>query len=215
MITFVVAAIALFSSAPSAEQSVDLIPTDDIWVYPRAEDQDSDDYLRVWGANGASVASSAEESEEFGYALLRFNLADAPKNKVLKSATLVLTHIPKPAFSLAVAKENPLEVRPVPGGFAEKSWSYDQLSKFMPNAGKSAAFGKGAPEAVDELKEFPIRIDLMRGPGSFAKYLDAAREGGALSLALASTLSPDEGVYKVFSKDGPKEFRPILRLTLE
>ena len=215
MITVLLAATALLSPSASAEQTVELIPSDDVWVYPRAADQDRDEYLRVWGASDAAVASSVEESEEFGYALLRFSLADVPKDKTLKAATLVVIHIPKPAFTLAQAIEHPMEVRPVPGGFKEKDWNYEQLSKFMPQAGKSAALGSGSPETIDGEKGFSIKLDLMKGPASFAKYLGAALPTGALHLSLASTISPDEGVYKIFSKDGPKDSRPVLHLTFE
>ncbi|MCB8933651.1 MAG: hypothetical protein M9921_06005 [Fimbriimonadaceae bacterium] len=214
MITLLLAAAALH--APFATpQTIELIPTDDVWVYPRAANQDSDEYLRVWGGGDVSVASDAVGSEDFGYAFLKFGVGDVPKGKTLKTAVLVLTHIPEPAFTLDAAKAYPLEVRPMPNGFGEKTWDYAQLSKFMPDGGKDAAFGKGAPEKLETDKEFPISIDLLKGPGNFAKYLEAAQKSGPMALALTSAMSPDDGIYKFYSKDGPKAFRPVLRLTFE
>lgn len=215
MITFFLATLALAAPAPVVLQTVELFPTDDVWVYPRAADQDSDEYLRIWGVGDASVASDAVGSEDLGYAFLKFALTDLPKGKTLKGATLVLTHIPEPAFTVDAAAAHPIEARPMPSGFTEKTWDYAQLSKFMPDAGKSAAFGKDGPGKFETAKEFTITIDLLKGPGNFAKYLEAAQIAGPLAIALTSTISPDDGIYKVYSKDGPKEFRPFLRLTFE
>lgn len=208
------AVIATFALAPGLA-TVDLIPTDDIWAYPHASDPDSDPFLRVWGFEGQSVADSAASSESLGYSFLKFDLTGLPEKKLI-GAELVLTHTAKPTFTLEMAKRAPLEVRPVASGFSEKTWTYYDLSKYMPAAGKEKVFGAGIPDTVPEDKDFPIRIDLMKGPGGFAKALEEARIGKVLGLALTTTLSPAEearSVYKLYSKDGPKESRPVLKLT--
>lgn len=208
---------ALTTLAVPTMSVVEIHPTDDVWAYPHAADQDSDPFLRVWGFEGQNVARSADESESFGYSLLKFDLAGVP-TKALKGATLVVTHTPKPAFTLEMAKQNPLEVRPVNADFTEKKWVYGDLSKYMPAAGKEGVFGTGWPAAISDEKEFPIAIDLMKGPNAFSKAFELARTKGALAIALTTTLSPNEearSVYKLYSKDGPKEMRPILRLELE
>jgi hypothetical protein len=194
--------------------TVELYPTDDVWAYPHASDFDTDPYLRVWGFEGVSVAASAADSESFGYSFLKFDTAGLPDGKALKGATLVLTHIPKPAFTVEMAKAHPLEARPVNAGFTEKNWSYGDLPKFMPPASKDSIFGTGFPKAISEDKDFTFEVDLMAGPNPFAKALEAAK-GGSIAIALTTTLAPDEetrSVYKFYSKNGAKESRPVLKL---
>lgn len=207
----------LLLAAPMSTSVVELYPTDDVWAYPHASDPDKDPFLRVWGVDGASVAPSAAESDSFGYSFLKFDAVGLPE-RPLKSATLTLVHTAKPSFDLALAKKHPLEVRPVSALFSEKSWGYGDLDKFMPSAGRGAAFGTGSPEAFDSEKDFPIKIDLLGGPGKFNTLLISARTSKAFALALTTTMSPDgdvRSIYKVYSKDGPKESRPVLRLEFE
>ena len=206
-------ALLTFAVLP-APAVVELYPTDDVWAYPHASEPDKDPYLRVWGFEGASVANSADESDSFGYSFLRFDGAGLPKGE-LKSATLTLVHIAKPSFDFDQAGRAPLEARPVSSAFSEKSWGYGDLSKFMPSSGKGSVYGTGSPEKFDPEKEFPIKIDLMKGPGSFAKAVEAARTSGSFAIALTTAMSPEgdvRAIYKVYSKDGPKESRPVLRL---
>ena len=196
---------------------VELYPTDDVWAYPHASDPDKDPFLRVWGLDGASVAPSAAESESFGYSLLKFDAVGLPERS-LKSATLVLVHTAKPSFDLSLAKKHPLEARPVKADFSEKTWAYGGLEKFMPSSGKGATFGTGVPDAFDAEKDFPIKINLLEGPGKFDALLVSARTAKFFAIALTTTMSPADdvrSVYKVYSKDGPKESRPILRLEFE
>jgi hypothetical protein len=196
---------------------IELLPTDDVWAYPHASDPDKDPFLRVWGLDGASVAPSAAESDSFGYSFLKFDAAGIPE-KNLKSATLLLVHTAKPSFDLALAKQHPLEARPVSASFTEKTWGYGDLDKFMPASGKGAVYGTGVPEAFDAEKDFPIKINLMEGPGKFDALLLAARGTKSFAIALTTTLSPDgdaRSIYKVYSIDGPKENRPVLRLEFE
>lgn len=211
-----VAALAALSllAAPAKLATLEIYPSDDIWVYPHASEPDTDPLLRVWGLDGQSVAPSVAEAESFGYSFLRFDLGGLPA-KELKGATLVLTHVPNPTFTFEQAKANPLEARPVNAGFTEKKWAYGDLANFMPKAGKEAIYGTGVPEAFDPEKSFPIKIDLLKGPGGFAKAFEAARKPGAIAIALTSTLAPNEearSTYKLCSKDGDKSTRPVLRL---
>ncbi len=198
--------------------TVEITPTDDVWAYPHASDQVEDQFLRVWGFEGQSVAKSAEESESLGYSFLKFDLAGLPE-KALKGAEMVLTHSAKPSFTFEIAKKAPLEVRPAKDGFNEKTWTYGDLAKFMPPAAKESIYGAGSPESVPEDKEFPIRIDLAKGPGEFLKAFESARKSGVIALSLTTTMSPAESetrsTYKLYSRNGPKEFRPVLRLTFE
>jgi hypothetical protein len=209
--------LALTLSLPADLSVVELNPTDDVWAYPHASEPDKDPLLRVWGFEGMSVGRDAGESESLGYSFLRFDAVGLPE-KPLKSATLTLYHSPKPSFTLDMAKANPLEARPVASGFTEKTWSYGDLSKFMPAAGKDAVFGSASPDSVSEDKAFPIRIDLLKGPGGFSKALEAARSAKSFAIALTSTLSPSDemrATYRLYSKDGPKDSRPVLRLEFE
>jgi hypothetical protein len=212
MLTTLIAA-AVFS----LPATVEIHPSDDVWAYPHAQDQAQDEFLRVWGYEGQSVAKSAAESESLGYSFMKFDLSGLPE-KALKGAELVLTHPPKPTFTLEQAKASPLEARPAVVGISEKNWTYSDLSKFMPPAGKEAVYGSGAPGAISEDSAFEIRIDLTKGPGGFLKAFEAARSGKAIALSLTSTMSPADSetrsTYKVYSRNSAKG-KPVLRLTFE
>jgi hypothetical protein len=201
----------------SGETVVELPPTDDIWVYPHASDPERDEFLRVWGLDGASVAATAFESESFCYSYLRFDVSKLPSGKLV-GATLQITHVAEPTFTLEKARRNPLEARPVSADFSEKKWAYGDLAKFLPNPAKDAAYGTGILAKLDGEKPFPLHVNLLEGPRSFATALEEARAKGAFALALTSAMSPDgeaRSIYKLYSKEGPKEFRPVLRLVFE
>lgn len=210
-------ALLLAGSASAIDTTVDLFPTDDIWAYPHASSPDSDPFLRVWGSEIGSVAASAAESESYGYSFLKFDLAGLPEGKAVKKAVLIVFQTPKPSFSLETAKRSPLEARAMPAGFSEKTWSYNDLANFMPVAGKAGLFGRAYPEKVDEINEVPIHIDLTGTDSVFPKHFEAGRKAGVLAIALTSEMNPaDEetrATYKLCSKDGPKEFRPVLKVT--
>jgi len=211
-----ITALAALAIAPRFA-TVEITPTDDVWAYPHASDQDTDAYLRVWGFEGQSVAKSAEDSESFGYAFLKFDLAGLPE-KALKGAELVVTHVAKPAFSVEMAVKAPLEVRPSKTGFTEKSWTYSDLAKVLPPAGDAAVYGTGSPNSVSDEKDFAFKVDLSKGAGGFLRAFEEARKSGQIGLALTTRLSPNEearSVYKLYSRNGPKENRPTLRLTFE
>jgi len=216
-----IAAIALLlaGSGPAVDVTVDLYPTDDIWAYPHASSPESDPFLRVWGSEDGSVAASAAESESYGYSFLKFDLAGLPSGKAVKKAVLVVYQTAKPTFSLELAKRAPLEARAMPSGFTEKGWNYFDLAKFMPSKGKEGLYGKGSPEKLEADKEFPISIDLSGPESPFGKAFVDAQKTGALAIALTAAMNPaDEetrATYKLCSKDGPREFRPVLKVTFE
>lgn len=210
-------ALLLAGSGPAVDVTVDLFPTDDIWAYPHASSPESDPFLRVWGSEDGSVASSAAESESYGYSFLKFDLAGLPAGKVVKKAVLVVYQAPKPTFSLALAKQAPLEARAVAAGFSEKTWNYFDLSKFMPVKRKEGLYGSGAPEKLEEDMESPISIELSGSEGPFLKAFGAAQKSGTFAIALTAAMNPADSetraTYKLCSKDGPKEYRPVLKVT--
>lgn len=187
--------------ALSTLAEVALTPTDDIWAYPHASDPKSDVYLRVWGVSGEAVAKDAAEAESFAYSLLRFDTSSLPKTKKLTTAILRLTHVGKPSFTVESAAKAPLEVRPVRGDFAEKTWKYDDLFALKLESTDKAIFGKVSPSRFPDEDVFVIEIDLMKGENQFEPYLLNA--DGSLKLALTSKLSVDQDrqTYKFFSKD--------------
>ncbi len=220
----VLAAIAfgLVSAAPvqAPSETYELPPSDDAWVYPHADDPSRDPFLRVWGSGGRSVDEPGRTPEDFSYAYLRFDLSPLPKRVKVLEAALLLTHVPNPSFSAADAERAPLEVRPLAGDFTEKGWNYADSAKVHPDGGKDALLGAASPKPGAPDKEFGVTIDLLklgRLPALLTKALEGERP--ALRVALTSALDPSEAgnraVYKVYSKDGPKEFRPTLRLVVE
>lgn len=206
----------------AAQKEVALTPTADIWIYPHAGDPAKDAYLRVWGRDGQAVAKEIGDAEELSYSLLKFDPSSLPEGKP-KNATLILTTVADLAFTEAQAKANPLQARPVDGGFEEKGWKYDFLEKFNPTFDPKSIYGTGYPTPWPEAgKEGKIEIDLLKGPGDFAAALAAAKKDGkALGLALTSVLdvqsNPDVmSIYKMYSKDSPLEAtRPKLVLSYE
>ncbi len=191
--------------------AVELVPTDDVWVYPHASDQ-RDAYLRVWGAEGASVAATADGAQSFSYAYLRFDLTGLSDERVAE-ATLTLFHVSDPAFSAGASKQSPIEVRPVSAKFTEKTWDYDAGIAASPPAGKESIFGSTAVIKWPESLPFSVTIDLTSGKGGFLKGLEEAKKANALGLALTSSLDAStRAVYKFYSKDGEPRYRPTLRI---
>ena len=205
-----------------APATIEIFPTDDIWVYPHASDPEKDAYLRIWGADGKDVATDAAELENLSYSYLKFDLSKLPEGKIV-GATLTLTHIGGAGYELAYAKQNPLRARPVSSEFTEKKWDYGQAEKTAPEGGAKAVFGSGSPETIPaDGKEFTISLNLLTGPNDFKAYVAKARssEKKTLGLALTSLMDVAEKgqkcIYKVYSKDEEKASRrPVLKLTLE
>lgn len=213
----VFAAVAL---APNV-QTVTPLLRDDIWVYPNAADPEKDQYLRAWGAEDRSVPTDADSASKFSFSYLQWDLKDLPADAKLTSAKLVLTHIPDPGWDDALARANPLEVRPLRAGFEQAGWNYGQIANYFPGVGEKDLYGKVSPTAGAEGKEFAVTVDLLQGPADFRKAFDAARatDSKLLAVALTAGLDPEaQGmrcIYKFFSKQARAETTPRLELTLE
>lgn len=219
MLTALVASLTLGIAAP---QTIELTPTDDIWVYPHASDPEKDGYLRCWGVDGQAVAPDPAQNEEFSYSYLKFDLAKLPKDAKVTSARLVVWHVPEPAWGLDVSKSNPLQVRGLKPDFSEKDWEFDISKSLFPDKKKEAVFGSFFPEKITAGEAIKFEVDLLKGPGEFAKALKDASgtPDRKLGLALTSALNPSElgqrAVYKFYSKDWEKvEVRPKLILVTE
>lgn len=195
-------------------QTLEFVPTDDVWVYPHASDPQKDGYLRVWGVDGQAVATDPAQAEEFSYSYLKFDLAKLPADAKVKSAILTLTHTLDPTWQASDAKAAPLEARLLKGDFAEKSWDFGLGKTVFPVSGKDAVLGSFAPTKVDAGQPIKFEIDLLKGPAKFVPT------NAKLTIALTSSLDPsaigNRAVYKFYSKDYDKvEYRPKLTIVIE
>ena len=195
-------------------QTLEFVPTDDVWVYPHASDPQKDGYLRVWGVDGQAVATDPAQAEEFSYSYLKFDLAKLPADAKVKSAILTLTHTLDPTWQASDAKAAPLEARLLKGDFAEKSWDFGLSKTVFPVSGKDAVLGSFAPTKVDAGQPIKFEIDLLKGPAKFVPT------NAKLTIALTSSLDPsaigNRAVYKFYSKDYDKvEYRPKLTIVIE
>lgn len=213
--------LAALAFALAGPVTVELIPTDDVWVYSHASDPMKDPYLRVWGAEGKDVAKDVNEVQDFSYSYLRFDLSKVPAGKIT-GATLTLTHIGHPGFDVAYSKQNPIKARPLPIDFREKTWDFAKIDQIMPEPGDKTAFGGGYAESIPaDDKEFKINLDLLKGPNNFRSFFENARSSAskAIDLALTSSVDVEEMgqscIYKVYSKDCENAAkRPVLKLTI-
>jgi hypothetical protein len=201
-----------------ATQTMTLVPSDDVWIYPHASDAAGDSFLRVWGIEGKAVPSDAGEAEDFSMAFLKWSLAGTPAGQKLAEAKLILTHIGKPGFTLDQAKNAPLQARAMPVSFSEKGWDYAKVGAILPKGGEETLYGSGSPASLDG-ETLTITIDLLRGKGDFARALAAAQQSASREIAIAIT-SPinisdtgQSGIYKFYSKEAEvKERWPKLVL---
>ncbi len=198
--------------------TVELTPTDDIWVYPHATDQVSDPYLRAWGGPEGAVSPPDFGNFNFSCSLVRFKLPEDITGE-LKEAKLIITGAPGTVFLEEDSKAAPLEARKTRDGFTEKGWTFGKAIEFTPVGGPEEIFGTGVgnPPADDE--EFKIEINLLANKGVFAEELKKALASDSKTLALALTTrmdpeSADGMTYKFFSRSADKkEQRPTLKLT--
>ena len=205
-----------------APATIELQPSDDIWVYSHASDPARDPLLKVWGAEGRDVARDLNEMQDYAYAYLKFDISKVPAGK-LSQATLTVTHIASPGFDVAYSKQNPLTARPIAPDFSEKTWDYSRAEQIVPESGAKAIFGTGYAETIPAGdKEFTISIDLLKGPNDFRAHFNSARESSGKGLAFALTASLDveemgrNCLYKFYSKNcDVAEKRPVLKLTIE
>lgn len=168
------------------------------------------------------MAGDGDNPDEFSYSFLKWNLKSIPEGSKLVGATLIVIQVANPEMTSEAVKESPLQARPMPTGFTEKGWQHSMLSKLTPAAEPKAVFGAIVPGEKKVLDANTVfEIDLMKGPGNFKAYWEAAwmSESKDMALALTASLDPSSSgrgvIYKLFSKDGPKEHRPVLRLKFE
>lgn len=206
--TFLFAALL---AQPLASESIEA--TEDVWVYSHASDPGGDSALRIFGNGGHAVAGSAGDLESFSYGYLKFDLSGLPKGKKLTSAELILTPAGKPVVDPA-SKDWPLEVRPMVGSFAEKTWAFEMASDVTPS--KDSVYGNGVIKQAGDT--FEIRMNLLgeksKFTGDLGKLIDSARP---LFVALTSKYDASEqgmkGMYKVYSRDNKERaLRPRLEL---
>lgn len=208
------AAIAALTLGLTA-QTLEITPTDDIWVYPHASDPQKDGYLRVWGTGGLAVASDPTQADEYSYSYLRFDFAKLPKEAKISGVVLTLMHTPDPTWQASDSKASPLEARVLAKSFTEKSWDYSQGKTIFPGSKKEDVLGSFAPAKIDPGQPIKFELDLLKGPSKMVMST-----GQEVRIALTSTLDPstvgNRAVYKFYSKDYDKaEYRPKLTITFE
>jgi hypothetical protein len=193
-------------------------PTDDVWVYAHAEDPQKDQYLRAWGSNGRAIPLPGDDPQAFSWSLLKWDLSGFPESAKIVEAELIFTAAPDSGYTAKDAAAAPLEVRSVKSTFNEKDWDYANAETFMPD-GDTGVFGTVSPATIGAT-EFPIKIDLLKGPGNFRTYYaEAMKKSKVIALAITSRIDPSQlgkaGIYKVYSKDATDPtMRPALRLVL-
>jgi hypothetical protein len=208
------------ASPPPRLETFELVPTDDVWVYPNSSDPGTDTFLRCWGAGGKSVDQPGRTPDIHSYSYLRFDLSTLPKRFKINEASLTLFHNANPVYTEADSAKAPLEVRALVGDFSEKDWTFERSAKVYPDGSKEGLLASAVVKPGPKDAPFAVKIDLAKPESKFPALLVGAieKEKPTISLALCSALSPEEvegAVYKVFSKDGPKETRPVLRIVLE
>lgn len=195
--------------------TVSLTPTDDIWVYPHSSDPARDANLRIWGSDDKPAATSASDLEQFSYSFLKFPI-DSLTDEKPKAARLILWSVANPTFTIEQSKRAPLQVRPVSADFTEKTWTYNQAEKLMPDASDKAVFGEKSVAEVSSEAPFRIEIDLLKGPGKFAGYLVNAKRSGkpfAIALTAALDVTDNRSSYKIYCRDAEREtLRPKLEI---
>ncbi len=204
-----------------AAQTMSLLPSDDLWVYPHASDPAGDLFLRVWGVDKKGTPATAADAEAFSMGYIKWSLYGVPSGLKLKEAKLLVTQVAKPGYTLEQAIAMPLEARPLASGFTEPTWKSEMLEQFLPKAGKDDIYGTGAPESLNG-ETISISIDLLKGKGNFAEALAKAQADPKKEFAIALTSSMDmaeigrAGIYKIYSKEEKdQKLRPTLMLTFE
>ncbi len=119
----------------------------------------------------------------------------------MTSAKLVVWHVPEPAWGLDVAKNNPLQVRGLVGFLGERlGVRYLQIASPIRRKRRFRLLLPREDHCYGEAIKF--EVDLLKGPGEFAKALKAASDTPDRELGLALTLAQPFGtrpaaVYKV------------------
>lgn len=203
----------------AAADEIVLEPTDDVWVYSHASDQDRDPFLRVWGGEHGSLPEAVGEGGG-AFSLIQFDLSrldtatlQALAQGRVASAHLILTHVETRRENAAKLSKQPIEVRAAPAKVDERNWVYDDGAHAFPTGNPFGAY-KGAIDAIGQ--PFEVAIDLLSGPEDFRKAL-AAAGGGKLALAITSPVEPEDqtvGIFKFFSRNSPEKMGPRLVLKL-
>lgn len=203
-------------------QTVKLTPSADVWVYANASEPGTDEYLRVWGIEGRGAPADAADAQEMSFAYLKWDLSGVAAGKKLTKATLTVTNIANPGYTLDQAKAAPLQARPLATAFDERTWTYDLVGKVIPDKEPGHIYGTGFPASLTTDKTNTFDIDLLKGPGDFAKALATAIDAADKSIGIALTSGIDmaslgrTGIYKLYSKDSKVEaLRPQLTLVFE
>ena len=194
--------------------TLELTPTDDVWVYAHASDQVNDPFLRVWGSGGVAIASAGEEATA-SWSMLSFDLPATPAGSKLTAAKLVLHHVPGATYTYEESVLAPLEVRAVKGGFKEKDWSIADSDDFKPDSGDEAFYASTAVKPAADDKPIEVEVDLLKGKKDFRADLERAFKGDhKFGLALASRLEigTTRKTYKFYSRAAEEKNRPKLVL---
>jgi hypothetical protein len=197
--------------------SLELVPTDDVWVYSHASDQVADPFLRVWGSNGESITGTTDDTPA-SWSLLSFDLSKLSSGAKLKSAKLVLYQTAKPTFSYEDSVIAPVEVRPVKSGFKEKDWSIADAEDYRPESADNAVYGTAAVKPTGDDQPVRVEVDLMHGKRDFSLALSKAMQGDKrLGLALSSRIEigASRKTYKFYSRAAEEKLRPRLVLDWE
>ncbi|MFQ3588505.1 MAG: hypothetical protein SNJ76_12705 [Fimbriimonadaceae bacterium] len=196
-----------------------LEPTDDVWVYSHASDQDRDPFLRCWGGENGSLPESFGDGGG-SFSLIQFDLSrlDAAALRAIAegrvaSAHLILTHVDTRRENAAILSRHPLEVRGAPARVDERGWVYDDGARAFPTGNPFGVY-QGAIDAIGQ--PFEVAVDLLQGPEDFRKALAAAGDG-KFALAITSPVEPQDqaiGVFRFFSRNAPGNKGPRLVLKL-
>lgn len=210
-----IALVAALALAP--HETITLLPTDDVWVYPHAQDQSSDPFLRVWGGSEGAVGFIDQGEFTFSYSCLRFELPEGFDASKIESARLVLHSIPTVSWTAKDSEDNPIEARKLDRDFTEKAWEFSKSATVIPKAGDEQIFGTGKGEPAGGEKPIPFYVDLLKGKGDFKAYLGANR---IVRLALTTKMAPEdmgEGrLYKFYSRQTEDEkLKPRLEIVVD
>lgn len=197
-------------------QTMEIVPTDDIWVYPHAADQTSDEYIRCWGSNGIAVTEPSIGGSGASWTAMKFDISKTPADAEIASAYLVLWVPGDAGYSSEDAKKLPIQIRPLKPEFEEEGYSFAQAKSIMPSIDDKVIFGTGSPVIPGSGEPFSFKTDLLKGPNSFAKAWKEARSTSRkeIAFALTSTMDPEQagegGIYKFYSRSAEEKYRPKL-----
>lgn len=207
-------AILLLALAGANLGDYEIKASDDVWVYQFAQDQASDEALRVWGAQEASVGDATGGDLAFSWSMVKFDVSKIEGE--VRSAKLILYHFAEAGFTASESEQMPVEVRSAPVEFEEETWEYGMHPKFVPGPAAADVFGTGWGTPSKDETPFEFSVDLLAGPADFRKALAKALESEKklLGLSLTSRMRTPEGgesrVYKFYSRTNDTQYQPKL-----